>query len=121
MKYVAASILALFILTRCHEASVDRPSADLFIGTWKNVANEHTIAFDEDHNYAVKFSLDTAFYCKYRLDALEERNHLFIYDAQVTHEYAYQFLEEDRLQLTQVFPAGYPDVEKHVGIFQRLK
>jgi hypothetical protein len=121
MRTIAISFVSLFILTQCHEASVDRPSADLFVGTWKNVANEHTIAFDKDYNYAVKFRSDTAFHFKYRLHALEEDHRLFIYDGKVTQEYAYQFLEENQLQLTQVFPAGYPDMEKPVVVFQRLK
>lgn len=121
MKNVAVSILTLFIFTQCHEASIERPSADLFVGSWKNVANEHTIAFDENYNYAVKFRSDTAFHFKYRLDDLEENPHLFIYDGKVTQEYVYQFLNDDQLELTQVFPSGYPDMEKHVGIFQRVK
>lgn len=121
MRNLVISLLTLLIFTQCQEASDEPSAAALFIGSWKNVANDHTIAFDEDHNYAVTFRSDTAFQFKYRLDDLEKDHHLYIYDAQVTQEYTYQFLEDDQLQLTQLSPPGFSDVEKNIVLFQRIK
>ncbi|WPP50462.1 hypothetical protein [Catalinimonas niigatensis] len=121
MRNLVICLLTLLLFTQCHEANNEPAAAALFIGTWKNVANEHTIAFDEDHNYAVKFRSDTVFQFKYRLDDLEKDHHLFIYDALVTQEYAYQFLEDDQLQLTQLSPPGFSDMEKNIVLFQRVR
>ena len=119
MKKAALHLSLLLLLTQCGKSGAETIPAEQLIGSWKNVTANNTIEFGRENNYTIYFGADTAFKSTYQLDT-EEGSKLSIQDGDVTYECVYQFLEDNRLKVTRLYPPRSSDIDQTVSIYRRL-
>ncbi|MEK6478790.1 hypothetical protein WJR50_14685 [Catalinimonas sp. 4WD22] len=113
-------LMPLFFFFCCSEPSDEQQiMSDALIGSWKNVETHHSISFDAQHTYTLRFNEEHAFSMPYYLEQLEGQTRFVLHDSLMHRVYAYEFMKDNRLRVSFIHPDTHAALE--YGVFARMK